>query len=934
MILQKYGFINNKINQTPPIRDSNDKIDKFRFNQSEKSKLIPTLSDLSRNELPNEIKFGGLESLTSSVHNFELSTTLTDLYKNQWQHDEIKITPIDAWANSVYNLEYMTFKKTFPAKNAIQHNGYWSSTGDHKMNDVIIWEATLFRETRVHSISFIWAFSPLFYSIEYSNDEKNFKILINWRPSVTNKNIGWWLNLNPQLKVKFRSFADRVTFSPAVFGKKFRILMKGPVNKYFGLYRVDFYVRNWVVMFKNISENVQHESCWTVNTNVIKPGVKLQSSECISQIFTSENRELFILHPEGIIYNLLSGLCVVNTVDKKFKLQDCKIALNMHSDRTHFIFDQDGSIRCTFDEDECVGIPSINQSRNLAINQRSKVSSFIGEHEGSKAVDGSKNTYWASKPGIAEAEYTLYFNSWVTTNQLKIKWKYPAKNFSILAYSFEKGWKEFFKVVGNSKNESTFNFKLISINAIQIKMTKTIKSVVDKKIYGITEIILEDGGSELISRDCNDFENNNKKWIIDDQWSYKITAKTSYVSAWNQLSKNYLILKNVSKIMIKEFQSIIEIEEQARKIIHIMVNLDEELKKIQENINLESTVKKSQLNIEVQSSVDLKVEIGSSTDIHMSDCHRMRLVNPSIKSGFYWIKPRCAPESVKAYCYFSNLGQSISIVPFNNNQAPNTDLKSLNIKNYKDIRYLCAKMGLKPINLKSKEIIDTIIMAMRLKGWDLGYPLAIPLGWDYGCEKNQCSGDYASFSSEHSSYINNYFSIPNESIDKNKNTIGLGFDNSGKPYHFNLNEAKVTALLCSTNKIGDRKEKESVSISCSDTILTNSLKNESVGSSLKVKCPSFCGSKDSTPVYGYHVYSQNSSVCRASIHMGKISDIEGGVIKLIIRGMKKDLKGGNQNGIHSEYHSGESKLTFTVEPNDNMCPLDFDKKPMNPDEYK
>ena len=188
-------------------------------------------------------------------------------------------------------------------------------------------------------------------------------------------------------------------------------------------------------------------------------------------------------------------------------------------------------------------------------------------------------------------------------------------------------------------------------------MTKTIKSVVDKKIYGITEIILEDGGSELISRDCNDFENNNKKWIIDDQWSYKITAKTSYVSAWNQLSKNYLILKNVSKIMIKEFQSIIEIEEQARKIIHIMVNLDEELKKIQENINLESTVKKSQLNIEVQSSVDLKVEIGSSTDIHMSDCHRMRLVNPSIKSGFYWIKPRCAPESVKAYFDDTKLNQ-------------------------------------------------------------------------------------------------------------------------------------------------------------------------------------------------------------------------------------------------------------------------------------
>jgi hypothetical protein len=89
---------------------------------------------------------------------------------------------------------------------------------------------------------------------------------VPWRDSVEGGNRGWWERMFPNYKWRYQSFADRITFDEPKFALKLRILMRDPVNKFFGLYKVDVLVRNWIILLKNTPENKCEESCWTVST--------------------------------------------------------------------------------------------------------------------------------------------------------------------------------------------------------------------------------------------------------------------------------------------------------------------------------------------------------------------------------------------------------------------------------------------------------------------------------------------------------------------------------------------------------------------------------------------------------------------------------------------------------------------------------------------
>lgn len=190
--------------------------------------------------------------------------------------DEDIIGVEDAWSNSVYEQNFLLWNHRYPAINAVRSFSYWCSKGGHKKNDEVIFDAKLFRLTRVHAINMIWAYAPERYKIQYSYDGQKFIDLVKWKDAIEGKKSGWWKKLIPALKFKNQSFPDRITFDNAIFARKFRIIMKGPVNGFFGLYKVDFFVRNWVVIFKNTPEDQCKESCWTVNTVNILPDTQIQ----------------------------------------------------------------------------------------------------------------------------------------------------------------------------------------------------------------------------------------------------------------------------------------------------------------------------------------------------------------------------------------------------------------------------------------------------------------------------------------------------------------------------------------------------------------------------------------------------------------------------------------------------------------------------------
>ncbi|CAK8678883.1 unnamed protein product [Clavelina lepadiformis] len=77
-----------------------------------------------------------------------------------------------------------------------------------------------------------------------------------------------------------------------------------------------------------------------------------------------------------------------------------------------------------------------------------------------------------------------------------------------------------------------------------------------------------------------------------------------------------------------------------------------------------------------------------------------------------------------------------------------------------------------------------------------------------------------------------------------------------------------------------------------------------------VVCPSGCADKNPV-IYGDHIYADNSPLCAAGIHAGKITN-DGGRLNIKHMEGEKHYKGGTFNGITS-FEYGESDISFMVQ---------------------
>jgi len=157
------------------------------------------------------------------------------------------------------------------------------------------------------------------------------------------------------------------------------------------------------------------------------------------------------------------------------------------------------------------------------------------------------------------------------------------------------------------------------------------------------------------------------------------------------------------------------------------------------------------------------------------------------------------------------------------------------------------------------------------------------------------------------------------------NTLGLGFNKFGKPNFFNLKTAKVTALICSTNQhapaLADPAENP---LECGDILNGNSKIDGAIGSKVKISCPAFCVEKADAKVYGENSYSDISSVCRAALHNGAITNEDGGIFVLIIGPGLAEFGEIIKNNIKS-FLGKKSIKSFSIKKIKPVCPIDFFK---------
>ncbi len=473
-------------------------------------------------------------------------------------------------------------------------------------------------------------------------------------------------------------------------------------------------------------------------------------------------------------------------------------------------------------------------------------------------------------------------------------------------------------------------------------MTKAFERLNNQPVYGISDIIVNDGGAVLSRKKCKKIDEEYLRTFSFDEQEYRVTASlTDYTKEMNKLSQTYLKIRSFKNKLMKEWKSIPGIQSQAK---HIEVLIKEstlsieslvERNKIFSSININKKnlpfikiVKSNQFeNYFHKPSSDVKKNIGASPKSPASDCLQIKEIYKTKKSGFYYIQPPCSFSPIRVFCDFSITSHGLSIYIFNNNQLPNTHLDTLKISSFLDIRYHCASKGLYPIEINNLETTKRIIQLLTTYGWDLSFPSTIPLGYDYNCEKGTCINSYNSINREDTDPILPYMiQLNNDNLsteEEPKNTIGLGFNRDGTPYTFDLKSSNITALVCSTNYDENNDDPSVIKISCSDNLLTNTKLDAEINSEIKVSCPSFCSQETKGDIIGTGTYSAESSICKAGIHAGVIRDLHGGVLLVKISSSKRRFIGSRKSGITSKNSKHPSGKTFILLKNKEKCPIDF-----------
>jgi len=727
--------------------------------------------------------------------------------------------------------------------------------------------------------------------------------------------------------------------------------MKNPVNHYFGIYRVDIFVKNWVLLIKNVPDGQCEEECWVINTLNPRPGTLVKIIECVGTIGYSENRELFVLLFDGRIIHYNSGLCVVSAVDKTIYLEDCAIAKTKKDGRETYQFSPDGKITPNYAQDECAYKPTDTLSDNLVKDVTVEASSTMsdGIHYAAKAIDGNEASAWISYPGDTIATYTLYFKEWTSMDNLLIEWKYKPTDFEIFVFTLEQGWKHLLKIKNNKDDKSDLNLRRINARAVQVKLNKTKQKYMNLPIYGITGVKINDGGINMGRQKCAKLTETQRSWQLDNQWYYFVGNKEPYVKEMNKMTTIYLKLKKLNREINLKMKVAAKASETAKELSKVLSQTGTAVSDLLKKIRKFKTENYGKKNIQFDDALvkfgrepfypyvrsnkgkdsnAQQAQIGAVSLTPAKDCWHIKQLIPVKKSGFYWIKPTCSRRALRVFCDYSINGLGTSIYAWQSTASINNEISDVPVDEVNDVRKGCASIGLEPIQLNNADAVNRIVQFVRISGWDLAGTLTIPLGHDYGCDDGTCSSVFNSMNTKDSPILSQLFQSPDPDLSSfNKglgyNTLGLGFNKLGKPHFFNLKTAKVTALICSTNQhapvLADPAE---IPLECGDLLKGNSKIEGAVGSKVKISCPAFCLERADAKVYGRNSYSDISSICRAALHNGAITNEDGGIFVLIIGPALAEFGEIIKNNIKS-FLGTKSVKSFSIEKIKPTCPIDF-----------
>ncbi|CAD2110869.1 LCCL domain-containing protein [Plasmodium vinckei] len=812
---------------------------------------------------------------------------------------------IDSFASSTYISEE-SGSSLYDAKRAIQNNpSYWCSAGNHLKDEEITWTGYLNTKGFVKGVKVSWEYSPELVSIFVSSDGEHYKNVIPYKKISSTES----------------SFDEIYFFKKLEEVTSIKIGLKNAIHKYFGIREVKIIGGGnpYFLLLSGITS--EQEMCLQVEEGLINnDNTSVILDSCINALASGDGRELWKTNSNNQIISALSDppkcLAVINLdnlENNKLVLYDCLRALEDGDGKSNWIFESNSQIRlqrsgeplCISQKNIHGNIPGIH---DILLNTDASVdatSILDDDHNADNTLDGNLNSFWASSIFGDNYEHLVYFiidlNKFVEISRIKVFWEYPPLHY-IISFSTEK---DNYKIVAENLANPSFttidSLKNIETRYIKISMVKPHPKhgeMDGQFLYGIRSIEVQANNLESVLNFCRDAANSDDardKYFIEYISEFDKNLSSKLINLEDDVSKN------VSSISDK-LSKLEEVLPNIETCLNEKKEYDTKLKASMEQViglNDKITSLESVDLIHSNDLLRLGISPGDSSSYPANDCSIIKNAQEVPMSGFYWIKPKCSPEPLRVYC---DMDSSTSLYIWNGHSPKSPDHLITNIINsVDDIRKHCAEVGLEPLVLKSTDQLNSLIFALKKMGFILNGKINIPLAYDYSCNYGSCSGKFHDLLNGNIDlttliYLKGAESPNSTSI---RQTAGISYDDGSFKF-FNLETSDISAIVCSTNSSENDFSMQYLSIDCDTTALDDDF-NGIVNTNIVALCPLGCDNErfKEFHVYGSNgVYSDSSSICRASIHAGVI-DKQGGLVNVAIESGLDYYKGSISNNIES-----------------------------------
>jgi hypothetical protein len=914
---------------------------RLQNNLLKKTKLAPNSYRFQDYDKMNQNSDKNMILLNSEVLNGKPPTDIDD--------NETAVWPESANAGSEYRWTFLWWTLMhFPAGNAIRGDrSYWLSDRGRQHDH---WEAVFSSPTKIDVMEINWRLPPKRFRVFYKVEDKSDYLPIT---DLTEKTS--FINKEGRISsTDAISQSNAVVFHKPIFAKRIRINLNEPVkSNSFSITSVKFFQKKTTILIKNELVGKDEHFCFYVNTNLPRENEKVEAYPCIKSLSMSNNNELWTLNNDSSIRHFNSRLCLGFDIENNLVIRNCGGAIRP-SFTVHYR--PDNSLYFKGYEDKCL---VIDDSKKISENFLSEDTEVLVTTEADQSTFKKENmkftgeNIWHSIPGHKKATIQILFGKIKSgphkgkfenkkIDIITISWVREPKKFMV--YTWKPGYSWTLDQVYNNYNgklsEISMTGKEAAAIMIVMKKPKIYPELGNIPAYAIKEVSVTYDSMKLKHASCSNFGNKLKVFDFDTQYYKKLEGKQDYENIRKKMSIS-LEKMIAGMVQIKNsLNSVVKARFKAQEFITKINSLRKTMSKdaIKKLRSYKSDVLKSIKNSSFaealnnmkansfSNSINSKksglMKIGTK-DFPGIDCVQIKKLQRNSLSGWYYIKGDCNEKPIKVFCDFTVYGDAVDFYVFNDdNIEPNPDLSYLNIKDFKSVRYQCAKHGLHPLQIPNGQVVERVYQILSSMGYDLSKTIAVPLGYDYSCNGGKCNKIINSLNDKQTPVINSFFVQDKKSgqMTTPGPFAGIGFSNNHSMISFSPDNVKISALICSTNHFQTNSDDNSVkTLSCDSTVNSNS-DIFSEGANILINCPSSCNLTQSK-IYGTSQYHGSSSICKAAIH-SNILGASGGKVFVRVGAPIKNYLGTASNGLKSLDKNGDASNTFSVLKYTPKCPID------------